>query len=130
MAAGGTCAADAVDTVHHEMDSAVRIVTIFINMHVQSPVTGNKFMLEKELYSWTIHTMNLQDVAVINNSQIVGHTPSKVYSLQIMWYYITQRYSVIRCQASIILLGEGGKEKAQYAHLDMIIIVDPQKTWR
>ena len=33
------------------------------------------------------------------------------------------------CQASVILLGEGGKEKAQWDHLDISIIVDLQKTW-
>ena len=55
--------------------------------------------------------MNLQYVAVIKDSQIVGRTPSEIYS-QITWYYKTRRGSVIRCPASVILLGEGGKEKA------------------
>ena len=71
----------------------------------------------------------MQYVAMINDSEIVGHTLSKFY-LQIMWYYITRRGSVMRCQASVILLGEGGKEKAQYDHLDINIIVDSQKTRR
>ena len=56
--------------------------------------------------------MNLQYMA-INDSQIVGHTPLKfIHLAQIMWCYITRRGSVIRYQAYIILLGEGGKEKA------------------
>ena len=54
--------------------------------------------------------MNLKFMVVINDSQIVGRTPLRFYS-QIMWYYITQRGSVICCQASVILLGEGGKEE-------------------
>ena len=33
--------------------------------------------------------MNLQYVAVINDSQIVGCFPSEIY-LQITWHYITQ----------------------------------------
>ena len=43
--------------------------------------------------------------------QIVGYTPSETYS-QITWYSITQRGSVADCLASVILLGEKGKEKA------------------
>ena len=50
-------------------------------------------------------------MAVINNFQVIGCTPSKIYS-QITWYYITQKGSVIWCQASVILLGEGEKEKS------------------
>ena len=34
-----------------------------------------------------------------------------------MWYYITRRGSIVHCQASVILLGEGGKEKAYYYHV-------------
>ena len=34
--------------------------------------------------------MNLQLQAVINDSQVVGCTPSKFYS-QVTWYYITRR---------------------------------------
>ena len=58
-----------------------------------------------------IHTINLQYVEVIKDSQIVGRTSLVIYS-QITWYYITQRGSVIRYPASVILLGEGGKQKA------------------
>ena len=61
--------------------------------------------------------MNLQDMAVINDLQIVGCTPWKFYS-QITWYYI---------QASVILLVEGGKEKAYYDHVDIIIIIEAVK---
>ena len=45
--------------------------------------------------------MNLQYVAVIKDSQMVSRSPSEIYS-QIMWYYITQRGSVVG-----ILLHEG-----------------------
>ena len=69
--------------------------------------------------------MNMQYVTVIKDSQIVGRTPSEIYS-QITYYYITRRGSVILCPASVILLGEGGKEKA---YVNIIIIEDPQKTW-
>ena len=59
---------------------------------------------------WSIHTMNLQYVAVINNTQMVGRTLLKFYS-QITLYYITRTGSVVRRQASAILLGEGERKK-------------------
>ena len=67
----------------------------------------------REGASRTIHTMNLQYVAVINDSQIVAisHTPSKVYLPQIMWYYITRRGSVVCCQASISYYWEKEERK-------------------
>ena len=55
--------------------------------------------------------MNLQYVVVINYYQTVGLTLLKFCS-QITWYYVTRRGSVIRYQASVIVVGEGGKEKA------------------
>ena len=55
--------------------------------------------------------MNLQYVAVIKDYQIVGLTVSKFCS-QITWYYVTQRGSVVHGKVSVIVLGEGGKEKA------------------
>ena len=59
-----------------------------------------------------IHTINLQYVAVVNDSQIVGRTPVEViFEDHMISYYM--KGSVMRCQASVILLGEGGKEKAQ-----------------
>ena len=98
MEAGDTCAADLVDNVHHEIDSVVRSHH-FIDLCSRRTREGA---------CWPIHTMNLQYVAVINDSQIVDHTPLKFYS-QITWYYITQRGSVVCCQVSVILLGEGEK---------------------
>ena len=54
--------------------------------------------------------MNLQYVVEITDSQITGCTPLEIYS-QIMWYYIfIQRGSNVRLRASVILLGETGKE--------------------
>ena len=61
---------------------------------------------------WPIHTINLQYVVMVNDSQIVGCTPVEVIFEDHMVLYYTKG-SVVRCQASVILLGEGGKEKAQ-----------------
>ena len=58
-----------------------------------------------------IHTKNLQYIAVIKDSPTVGRTLSEIY-LQITWYYFTQRSSVMRCLASVILLGQEAKEEA------------------
>ena len=82
-------------------------VTVFITICV---VVNNRTTRPREGACWPIHTMNLQYVAVINDSQIVGHTTSKFYS-QITWYYITQRGSVICCQMSVILLEEQGRTR-------------------
>ena len=95
MAAGDTCAADTVDVVCHEMDSVVR---------------SHCFHKIGEA-CWPINMMNLQYVVVINYYQTVGLTLLKFCS-QITWYYVTRRGSVVRCQASVIVVGEGGKEKA------------------
>ena len=73
--------------------------------------------------------MNLLYVAVINDSQLIGRALMEIY-LQITWYYITRRGSVVHCLVSIILLGEGGKEKALKYQVNIIISVDPQKTRR
>ena len=61
----------------------------------------------REGASQTIPKMNLQYVAEINDSQVVV-----LHMAQITWCYITRKGSVVRCQASNILLGERGKEKA------------------
>ena len=75
-----------------------------------------------------IHTINLQYVAVIKDSQIASNTLLEIYS-QITCYYITQRGYVVRCPASVILLG-GGKENAKKFQVNILIIVNPLKTWR
>ena len=58
--------------------------------------------------------MNLQYcMVVINNSQVVGHTQLSqnfIHRSSDITYYT--RGSVFRCQASVILQGEVGKEKA------------------
>ena len=98
MEAGDTHAADLVDTVHLEMDSMVRS-----HRFCKSVVANNRRTTHPiEGACQPINRMNLQYVAVINDYQIVDLTPSKFYS-QIMWYYITRRGSVIRCQASVML---------------------------
>ena len=74
-------------------------------------VASNRTTRPREGTCQPIHMMNLQHVTVIRDSQIVGCTPSEIYS-KITGYYVTQRGSVICCPASVILLGEGGKEKA------------------
>ena len=56
--------------------------------------------------------MNLQYMAVVNNSQIVGRTPFAVIFVDHVVLYYTKG-SVVHCQASVTLLGEGGKEKVQ-----------------
>ena len=105
MAEGDTCAADPVDTVQHEMASAV-VVTVFINL-----CSDRRTTRPREGARQPIHMKNLQYVEMINDPQIVSHTLVEIYS-QITWYYITQRSSVVRCLVYVILLGEGGKEKA------------------
>ena len=54
-------------------------------------------------------------------------------SCHFMWYFVALSHDeetfVIRCPASVILLGEGGKEKA-YKYYVNINIMDPQKTRR
>ena len=64
MAAGDTHAADPVDNVCHEMDSAVRSHRFYKIGEACRP----------------INTINLQYVAVINDYQIVGLTLSKLCS--------------------------------------------------
>ena len=89
------------------MDSAVRSHRFY-----KSVVASNRRTTRsREGTCWPVYTINLRYIAVINDSQIVGHTLSKFYS-QITWYYTTRRDCVVRRQASVILLGEGGKEKA------------------
>ena len=83
------------------MDSVVHSHRVYKS--VWSPVIREQLSLEKEPTGQSI--MILQYVAVIKDSQIVGRTPSEIYS-QITWYYITQRGSVVRCPASVISLGE------------------------
>ena len=105
IAAGDTRVPDPVDTVHHEMDSTVHshIPCSYVSIFV---VTSNRRTTRsREGACWSIHMINMQYVTVIKDSQIVGHTLSEIY-LQITWYYITQRGSVVRCLASVILLGK------------------------
>ena len=47
MTAGDTCAADPIDTVHHEMDSTVRSHRLYIYIYVC--VIEKQLVLEKEL---------------------------------------------------------------------------------
>ena len=46
MAAGDTCIANLVDTVHHEMDNVV--CSYHVYKSVWSPVTGEQLIVEKE----------------------------------------------------------------------------------
>ena len=85
MEAGDTRAADLVDTVHRKMDSAVHNHRFYKS--VQSRVIGKQVLLEKKPLA-NPHDEFAQYVVVVNDSQIVGCTPSKLYS-QITWYYIT-----------------------------------------
>ena len=62
MAAGDTCAADPVDTVHHETDSMVHSHCFYKS--VWSPVI-EQLVLEKAPAG---HMMNMQYVVVINDS--------------------------------------------------------------
>ena len=77
MAAGDTRVADLVDTVHNEIDSTICSHCVY-----------NRTTCPREGGCWPIHMMNLQYVAVIKGIQIIGRTPSEVYS-KITWYYIT-----------------------------------------
>ena len=69
----------------------------------------------REAACWPIHTINLQYVAVIKDSQKVAHINSvgNLFTDQVVLYYtkgVCRPLSV--CLMSVILLGEGGKEKA------------------
>ena len=95
------------------------IVTVFCVV-----ASNRKTTHPREGASRIIHTMNLQYVAVITDSQLVVlHTPSRFYlhgADHVLLYYTKHREytiyalrgSVVCCQASITLLREGGKEKA------------------
>ena len=81
---------------------------MFINICV---VTSNRTTRPRKGACRPTYMMNLPYVAVIKDTQIVGRTPLEFYS-QITWCYITQRGYVNSYPASVMLLGEGGKEKA------------------
>ena len=117
MAAGDNHVEDPVDTVHHKMESAVHSHHVYKS--VWSPVILRRTTHSREGACQPIAKMNLWYVAVTKDSQIVGHTPPGIYS-QLIWQYITRRGSVIHCPASVILLGEGGKEKALKYHVNSI----------
>ena len=85
MEAGDTRVADPVDAVHHEMDSAVHIVTVFINLCITSKSRISRL---REGACQPSYMRNLHDLAVINDSQIVGLTSSEIYS-KITGYYTT-----------------------------------------
>ena len=57
-------------------------------------VTSNrKTTRPREGASWTIHTMNSQYVAVINDSQVISHSPSKLSLLtvdHVVLYYMEE----------------------------------------
>ena len=111
MEAGNTCVADPVDTVvvHHEMDSTV------CNRHVYKPVLlsirkqwGSELILEKESMA---NPYNEIAIHGSNKGFLDNWLHSAENLLQITWYYITGRDSVVYYPASVILLGEGGMEK-------------------
>ena len=89
MEAGDTHVADPVDTVavHHEMDGMVHSHCVY--KPVWSRIGKQRGCTHpREGACQPIHAMNLQYVAVIKDSQIVGHTPPEICS-QIMWHHIT-----------------------------------------
>ena len=82
MAAGDTCVADLVDTVHHEMDSTARSHHFYKS--VQSSVIGDQLVLEKEPAG------NRHDDFVVCGSVKGQFSDSWLHSItdsQIMWYY-------------------------------------------
>ena len=97
------------------------VVTMFTDESVQLPVIGEYVIHHGEGARRTLHTNDEFAVAVIKDSQIVGHSQYKFYS-QITWYCITRRGSVVRCLTSVILLGEEVKEKDQNYHVNIIIL--------
>ena len=72
MEDGNTRVTDPLDTVNHEMDSAVHSHHFYKS--VWSPAIGEQLILEKELAK---HSHDEFAVAVIKDSQIVGRTPSE-----------------------------------------------------
>ena len=55
------------------------VVTVFINLCSREQLVLERTTRPREGACRPIHMMNLQRQAVINNSQIVGRTPSKFY---------------------------------------------------
>ena len=63
-------------------------------------------------------------VTVIKHSLIVGpHLSENLFTDHMVFYYMIWG-SVVCCPASVILMGEGGKEKAWKYHVNKIIIMD------
>ena len=58
------------------------VVTVLYK-YVCVVASNRKTTRPREGASWTIYTMNLQYVAVINDSQIIGHPPSKLSLLTV-----------------------------------------------
>ena len=87
MVTSNTCVADPVDTVHHVMDSTVRSHHVYKSM-IRVFTSNRRTTCPREGAYQPIHTMNLQYIAVIKDSPIVGRTLSEIYS-QITWYYVT-----------------------------------------
>ena len=108
MAASDTHVADTLDTMHYEMNSVIRSHRVY---NIICIVGSNRRTHLRGGACRPNNMMNLPYMAVIKDSQVVSRAPTEIYS-QITWYYITWRGSVICCPASIIFLGEGGKEKA------------------
>ena len=108
MEARDTCAADLVDTVHREMDSAVHNHRFYKS--VQLRVIGKQVLLEKKPLA------NPHDeFAVCGSGKRFSdswlHSVEVIFANHMVLYYM--KGSIVCCQASVILLGEGGKEKAQ-----------------
>ena len=87
MNSNGTCVADLLDTVYHEMGSV--ICGHHVYKLVWSPVIGKHLILEEPANPY-----NEFVVSVIKDSQIVGHI-LKNYSQITCKVFITQRGSVI-----------------------------------
>ena len=104
VAVGHVCVTDPLThfDVHHEMDSAV--CSHHVYKSVWLPATEEHLVLEKEPAS---HSTRWICSAVIKDSQIVGHILSEKI--------IHRSHGILfhkEVPSAVILLGEGGKEKA------------------
>ena len=101
MAAGNAQVADLLDNLHHEMYSLIHNHCVYKSVWL--PVI-EQLILGKSLQA-NLHSELL--MAVIKDSQIVGHIPSERLFTDHMIFYYTKGFSV----SSLILLG-GGKQSA------------------
>ena len=112
--------------VHHEMEGMVRCS----HCVYKSVVTS---------YRRTTHSKRMSLLTNPHNEFAVHNSDKGFSDIWLHYKYVWNLFmghmvlycmKGLCCLVSVILLREGGKEKAQEYHVNIIIIVDPQKTRR